>query len=248
MLGPEWAVVAAVAGVVFAAALVSSIAGFAFSALAGAALLRLLEDPLRTVTVIVTCSIAIQAYSVWSLRRAIEWRKLWPFLAGGALTVPLGVWLLARLPPHLFALGLGTFLVVYGMYLLLRRNAPLLRPTLRSDVLAGALGGVAGGLAGFPGSFVTIWCAMRGWPKERQRGVYQPYILLMQLEALLCLRVASPGAVTAEMLALYVPVALAAAYVGLAFFRSMTDRQFNKAVYLLLIVSGVSLLAGMPHG
>ena len=39
--------VLAVAAVVFAAALVSSIAGFAFSALAGAALVYVLQDPVR---------------------------------------------------------------------------------------------------------------------------------------------------------------------------------------------------------
>ena len=32
-----------------------------------------------------------------------------------------------------------------------------------------------------PGSFVTIWCSMRGWDKLRQRATYQPFILAMQV-------------------------------------------------------------------
>ena len=34
---------------------------------------------------------------------------------------------------------------------------------------------------------------MRGWDKLRQRAVYQPYILAMQVVTLICLRWASPG-------------------------------------------------------
>lgn len=246
MLSAEAGIVVMAAAVIFAAALISSIAGFAFSALAGAALVQLLQDPVRAVSVMVMCSIAIQGYSVWALRHAIQWRRLWPFVAGGVLTVPLGVGLLARTPSHAFAAGFGTFLIIYGAYLMCRRDPPVVRATSRSDAAAGALGGLAGGLAGFPGSVVTIWCGMRGWPKEHQRGVYQPYILMMQLEALVCLQVEAPAALGLETFTVYAPLALAAACAGFAIFRRMTNRQFNATVYLLLIASGLSLLAGLP--
>lgn len=239
----ESGLILAAAAVVFTAALVSSIAGFAFSALAGPALVRLLEDPVRAVTIMVACSIAIQAYSVWSLRRALEWRALVPFVGAGALTVPAGVWLLTRTPPAVFAVGLGSFLALYGTYLLCRRTPPVVRAGWGADALAGALGGMAGGLAGFPGSFVTIWCGMRGWSKERQRAVYQPYILAMQLEALVCLGTLAQSSFGGETLLVYMPLALLAASGGLGIFRRMTGAQFALTVNSLLIVSGVALLA-----
>lgn len=239
----DLALVLAAAGIVFAAALVSSVAGFAFSALAGAPLLWLLEDPIHTVAMMVTCSIAIQGYGVWALRRHLEWRLLWPFLAGGALTVPLGVWLLAHTPAPLFAIGLGSFLVTYGLYMALRGDPPVIRAGRWADTAAGALGGVTGGLAGFPGAFVTIWCGMRGWPKERQRSVYQPFILLMQVEALGCLGAHAPEAINKPAYAAaYASIALMAAFMGFAVFRQMSGRQFNLAVQMLLVVSGVALL------
>src|SRR5689334_18576995 len=46
--------------IVFAAALVSSVVGFAFSALAGAALLHLYRQPAEAIEIMVLCSIAIQ--------------------------------------------------------------------------------------------------------------------------------------------------------------------------------------------
>jgi uncharacterized protein len=232
------------AAVVFVAALVSSIAGFAFSALAGAALLFLLRDPPQAVAVLLGCSIAIQAYCVWALRRDIEWRALRPFVAGGALTVPVGVWLLTRLEPFIFAVVLGAFITAYGLYMLLRASAPVVRAGWRADAFAGTLGGLAGGLAAFPGSFVTIWCGMRGWSKERQRALYQPYILLMQLEALALLHWQAPKALALEPFMLHVPAALAGAHLGLRVFRRMSNRQFALTVNTLLVVSGIALAGG----
>ncbi len=118
-------VLVAAAAVIFAAALVSSVVGFAFSALAGAAIMRLLgdPDPACAVGVLVVCSIAIQAYSVLALRRHIEWRRLAPFLAGGALTVPVGVWLLQQMPARLFAATLGAVVLGYAAYMMSRRDS-----------------------------------------------------------------------------------------------------------------------------
>src|SRR4029450_12517143 len=93
-----------------------------------------------------------------------------------------------------YAVGLGAFLTAYACYVLLRREVPVVRGNAWRDAIVGALGGLAGGLAGFPGSFVTIWCSMRGWDKLRQRAVYQPYILLMQLVTIACLHVEAPRA------------------------------------------------------
>jgi uncharacterized membrane protein YfcA len=235
--------VIAAALVIFSAALVSSVAGFAFSALAGAALVRLFDDPARAVSVMVACSIAIQAYGVWALRHAIDWRSLRPFVAGGALTVPAGVWCLLDIDARRFAIGLGAFLIVYGIYMMACRRPPVVAGTACHDFAAGALGGFIGGLAGFPGSFVTIWCGMRGWSKERQRAVYQPYILVMQLETMALLAASLTTSMVAEM-ALYVPLALVAACLGMALYRTMSGGQFRLLVNGLLAASGVALLGG----
>src|SRR6478752_10857097 len=70
---------------VFAASTVSSIAGFAFSALCGALLFHLMDTPVYVVHVMIVCSIAIQFLSVAKLWRTIEWRCLRIFLIGGFL-------------------------------------------------------------------------------------------------------------------------------------------------------------------
>jgi uncharacterized membrane protein YfcA len=242
MFASEPALVLTVATVIFAAALVSSIAGFAFSALAGAALLYLLQDPVRTVAVLTACSIAIHGYCVWRVRRDLEWRLLAPFLMGGVVTVPLGVWLLARIPAHLFAAALGAFLVAYGGYMIVCRKPASVRPSTLRDATVGGLGGLMAGLAGFPGASVTVWCGLRGWSKERQRALCQPFILFMQVEALALVGSARPAALPAETFYLYLPVALAAACTGVGLLQRMSTAQFNLVVRLLLVASGAALL------
>ena len=84
---------------------------------------RLLRiGPLSAVRTIVLCSCAIQLYSVWKLRASIRWRPLWLLLLSGALTVPMGVWLLIRLDASFYVAGLGLFLIGYGSVVLVRRE------------------------------------------------------------------------------------------------------------------------------
>lgn len=165
-----------VIGAIFLASAVSSIAGFAFSAVCGAMLFHLAGDPVQIVQIMIVCSIANQTAMVYSLRRAIRWRELAPFLIGGAFGLPVGIAVLLKLDRHLYTHALGVFLGVYGCYMLVRKPLVIGRQKMACDVLAGFFGGITGGAAGFPGAFVTIWCGFKGWSKERQRAMFQPFI------------------------------------------------------------------------
>jgi len=231
---------------VFAASTVSSIAGFAFSALCGAMLFHLMESPVHAVHAMILCSIAIQMLSVAALWRAIDWKSLGVFLVGGFLGVPAGVYLLLHLPTGTYRVVIGSMLIVYGAYLLLRWPVRALRLGPVPDGCAGFLGGITGGLAGFPGAFVTIWCGLKGWDKSRQRGVYQPFILGMQPVTLLAIYLMQPSSAVQSQLDwkafALVPAALLGAWFGLRIFKRLSDRQFEIVVNALLIVSGVGLI------
>jgi uncharacterized protein len=229
------------AAAVFAAGIASSIGGFAFSALVAAALLHLYRDPVPATAIVFCCSIAGQAYGVWALRREIEWRGLVPYLTGGVLTVPAGVYLLNVIPAGLFALSLGLVAIIYPLWHMLGRELRLPEKTRNGDGAVGALAGLVGGLTGSPSLIMCMWCNLRGGSKERQRALYQPYILAMQIVALASLGAMAPSRIPLESV-LFMPVALAAACVGVAIFRRLTIRQFNYVFQALLIAAGVSLL------
>jgi hypothetical protein len=85
---------------------------------------------------------------------------------------------------------------------------------------------------------------MLGWDKLRQRSLFQPYILVMQVITLLALQVAAPraGATGLDLAALaFVPVSLVGTLCGLAIFARLNDRQFAKAMQAMLLVSGLGL-------
>lgn len=241
----QWSIVVPLAMVLVASA-VSSIIGFAFSALCGALLFHVIESPVYAVQVMIICSIAIQLYCVANLWRSIDWRSLPVFLIGGLPGVPVGAWLLTHLPTDAYRGILGGLLVAYGVWLLFKRPTRPLRWRPWADLCAGFLGGLTGGLAGFPGASVTIWCALKGWDKARQRGVYQPFILCMQPMSLLAIQLmqpASPAMARLDWQAFaFIPAAVAGAWLGLRIFKRLTDRQFERAVNLLLVLSGVSLV------
>src|SRR5262252_6142312 len=90
----------------FAAALVTGLAGFAFGLIAAAVWLHILT-PLQTATLIIAFGLVVQGISVWKLRHALRWSRLWPFLLGASLGVPLGVAILGWAKPEYVRLAIG---------------------------------------------------------------------------------------------------------------------------------------------
>ena len=226
------------------AAALASIGGFAFGPICGAMLLPLAESPMQSVQVVLVCSIANQAMSLWSIRHEIAWRALLPYVAGGAVGVPLGVGLLLGTEPGLYPRLLGGVVVAYALWMAFGRPVvlpPLGRPV---EAMVGLAGGMMGGLAGFPSGPLTVWCGLQGWDKARQRGLYQPFILPMQVLALGMMAVLAPaqgGAAPSPALLLPVPASLLGTACGLAVFRRMTDRQFGRAIALMLLAAGLAM-------
>jgi uncharacterized protein len=164
-------------GATFAAALVAGLAGFAFGLVAAAVWLYILT-PLQTATLIIALGLVVQGYAVWTLRHALAWNRIAPLVAGAALGVPLGVAILAAANPQFPRNGVGAVLVLYSLYGLFRpAMKPIAAGSLAADVGAGFLNGLLGGATGLAGIVVTIWCQLRGWPRDRQRAVSSPWTL-----------------------------------------------------------------------
>ena len=228
--------------IVLACATLSSVAGFAFSAISGPALLHAIGDPVKVVHIMLVASVALQSYSVWALRKSIKLQELLPYFAGGISTVVPGVYLLLHTPTAIYLVALGAFLTAYASYLLVRPTLRLTSNSLAGRILVGALGGITGATAAFPGAFVTIWCGAHGWDKFQQRAIYQPFILGMQLVTLAVMVPTSPTVVVRPELLQYVAPAMLGSYLGLWGFSKLSTVQFNRVVSGLLLVSGVAML------
>ena len=160
------------AAATFAAALVTGVAVFAFGIVASAAWLHFL--PAQTTALIVAYGLIVQGVSVWKLRRSIQFPQLLPFLVGGAIGAPIGVELLHEVPPGAVRLSVGIVLIIFSLYSLMRPQFAPLRAGKAADGSIGIVNGIIGGATGLAGIVVTIWCTLRGWPRDEQRTTFQP--------------------------------------------------------------------------
>src|SRR5499427_3165765 len=203
-------------GATFAAALVTGIAGFAFGLVAAAVWLHILT-PLQTATLIISFGLIVQGVAVWKLRHALRWQRLWPFLIGGMLGVPVGVALLGWANPDYMRAAVGAVLILYSLYGLARPTMkPIVAGGVPVDTGVGLLNGILGGATGLAGIVVTIWCGLRGWPKDVQRTVFQP--IGVAIFALSAVALGVSGAINAETVRLFIiglPILLAGTWLGL---------------------------------
>ncbi len=231
-----------VAGTALLGAFASGLAGFAFGLIAFGLWLHVLSPQVAGPLVIVA-SLFAQCLSILHVRRAFRFDLLWPFLVGGVIGTPIGVWLLAYADPLIVRRAMGTFLVAYAAFFLLR---PPVKPVHHGGRVAdggvGFIGGVMGGLAGLSGAIPTAWCALRGWNKDVSRAVYQPFNIAVQVAALPVLL--STGLLTRELgyyALISVPAMLVGVWFGLRIYMRLDEQKFRKLILWLLLASGISL-------
>lgn len=188
-------------------------------------------------------------------RHAISPARFMPFILGGLVGIPLGTLLLLVISAPAFKLVGGALLASYsiislcgGLSFKIREKTPI------ADPLIGLAGGVLGGLASLSGPILTIWCDLKGWSKDEQRGTYQPYNFAMLSAAMVAFGVA--GLLTMTVLwyaALSLPATLAGVWLGRRLYGKIDDAQFRKVVLGLLALSGLtlvgsSIVAGLTPG
>ena len=232
-------------GATFVAAFVAGLSGFAFALIAAAAWLHVLT-PLQTVTLTISYGMMVQGYGAWKLRHAISWSRIWPFLLGGAPGVAIGVFVLRWADPAHIRAGIGVFLVAYALYGLARPEFKPVPAGMPADIGVGILSGILGGMTGFAGILIVIWSGLRGWPKDIQRGVFQP--ASVGLLAMCALALGVTGSVeraTVELFLLGLPALLAGTWAGFKLYGRLDEASFRRIVLILLLASGVPLIAAL---
>lgn len=234
----------AVVATMHVAGFASGLAGFAFALIASGVLLLFLP-PLVAVPLVLAASAAAQALTIPAMRKSMSWSRLEPFLLGGLIGVPFGTALLRITPVATFRLVLGGFLIAYSLVMLTRRTAFVLpRAGRGADGAVGFVGGLLGGLAGLSGTLPTVWCGLRGWTRDEQRGVYQPYVLAVQLTSLLSIGASVHLSATVLRLLLEsLPSVVLGVWMGLRLYRRVDDVWFRRIILGLLLVSGGVLVS-----
>jgi uncharacterized protein len=233
---------AALAGIAFLGALIFGITGF------GAALVTI---PLATH--LVPLKFALALFVIVDLAAAVsvglenprnavrrEWTRLVPMILAGTA---LGVTLLVNLPRAVGMLLLGIFVIGFALY--------TLRPHARQRIVspgwawvAGFAGGITSTLFGAGGPPYAIYLSQRGLTKEQFRatlGLATLTSISVRLVAFLLTGLLLDAKVWLTALAA-VPGCLLGIWIARRIFARISREALMRAVALLLLASGASLI------
>jgi uncharacterized membrane protein YfcA len=221
----------------------SGLTGFAAGLVVSGVWLHVIT-PLQTAVLIAAYGVVNQAYGIWKVRHALRWRRILPFVTGGAIGVPLGVYLLTYIDPAHLRVSVGVLLILYGSYNLARPTLAPITSNPPTDAAVGLLNGLLGGLTGLGGVISTIWVQLGGGAKDAQRAVFQP-VLFMTMAMTTLTFAASGYLFHVEIIKLFfvgLPALLLGLWLGVTVYGKLDDAAFRKAILILLLISGLSLV------
>jgi uncharacterized membrane protein YfcA len=202
-------------------------------------------DPREATVMAVFGGLCGQILAALTIRRRVVTSDLLPFLIGGLVGVPIGVYLLPYIGTVQFKLFLGALLAISCPLML---AAPRVRYVgaigSTGDGVAGVAGGVIGGLSGLSGVAPAIWCTLRGYDKSRQRELLQNFNLAILAMTMMIL--VWRGTATRAMvphLAIVAVALLVPTILGASIYRRLSDASFRRVVLILLTLSGLVLMA-----
>lgn len=201
-------------------------------------------SPLTAAPLTALCGVAGHVQSLPTIWKGMRWPSLWPMLAAGIVGVPIGTMLLEDVRPQPLKIGVGAFLILYSGWMAFVRRPPIVTGGGRlADAAVGFTGGLMGGMASLSGPAPAIWAQLRGFGKNEQRGINQPFNMSVLLLALVSAGIA--GFLDRTFFiwaAICVPTTLIGARIGLMLYRRVDDAQFRRIVLALLTLSGLSLI------
>lgn len=239
------------------AAVAQGVAGFGFTLLSVSFYLLILRST-EAVQLVLLMNFAIALVLVGRLWRHIPVRP-WAFLAGGGLVgFPAGLWLYTRADVALIEMGIAAVTIAFALFVL----AAELRAVRRDDVRSGAkpfhpaaaatVGVTAGALTsslGAPGPPVAIYLSALGLDKTTFRALAQGTFIVMQMGSIAGQAyTVGIGAGVWRQAFLLAPVAALGSAAGHRLSRHVGERDFRRAVLLLLLATGAYMLVHGLHG
>lgn len=173
----------------------------------------------------------------------VNWQELKPLIPFGISGMLLGVGLLMNLPKGPLLLGLGLFVLVFGLRNLLNIHGE--KPISRLWAIpAGLTGGTVGALFGTGGPPYIVYLSHRMRDKAELRSTFSGLFMIeggLRIVAFLATGLLlQEHMATALLLAL--PVTALGLYLGHHIHLGISQRYMMKLIGLLLVGSGLSLV------
>ncbi|MHC4119053.1 MAG: sulfite exporter TauE/SafE family protein [Planctomycetota bacterium] len=174
--------------------------------------------------------------------RDVHFKSLGLLIISTLIGIPIGVRLLKGVHENVMRTGLAIVIVAFSLYKIFRPRLFTLTNEKLTPVF-GLLSGILGGAYNTNGPPVVIYGTLRRWTPEKFRATLQGYFF--PTGSMIALNHCLEGLWTRTVLLNYLlslPVMLVAIFLGGILHRKIPSEQFDKYVYMFLIVLGGSLL------
>jgi hypothetical protein len=242
----EWnefiTVAALVLAVVGLAMLVRGTFGFG-DALVGMPLLLLLVGIDVAAPLVALLSLTLAAMVLWQDWRNVHLRDAAALVISALAGIVIGMLFLARANEAVVTAGLGSVIVLFAGYVLLHPEFKGLQ-TERTAPLFGLVAGILSGAYNAPGPPLVLYGALRRWSAAKFRATAQAFFFPTAATVVAGHGIA--GRLTANVLTFYaasLPLVVVCVIVGRRLNARFRAEAFTRALYLLLILLGTTLIA-----
>ncbi|MGE0080093.1 MAG: sulfite exporter TauE/SafE family protein [Thiohalomonadaceae bacterium] len=175
-------------------------------------------------------------------RTAIRWRELLPLLPFTLLGVLAALYLFHTVDGDNLRRALGVFVLMYAIYTLTVRSMPA-RGSRLWALPGGGLGGLVGTLFGTGGPFYVIYLGLRGLGKTEFRATIATIFLIDGAARIVgYLGAGFYGSEVLWLAGLALPLMAVGMFLGGRVHTGITQAQFQKAIGVLLLLSGTALV------
>jgi hypothetical protein len=238
----DWPVASAIIFLALVAACIQALSGFGFS-LFIVPFLAMVIGPKDTVVLANLLSVAINAAQAGHLRHAVEARTATVLSVGSFLGMPLGLAVLLLVNSTVLQIAIAVSVIVFT--LLLMRGLQIHGGGLRGDLATGLVSGILNTSTSMSGPPVVLYFQGKQMPPLEFRATTNAFFLVTAIGAVAML--ALGGAVKPYVLvaaAISMPSVFAGRLAGNALFTRTHPILFRRLVFGILLVSGLSAIAG----
>ena len=232
-----------VLGTLFLASTVRSAIGFGMGLIA-MPLLGFFLDVQEATPLINLLAVAMSVFIVARDRHRVDWKAVRSLGLGLLMGIPAGVLLLAHAPREPILNALACVVIAFALFRLFWRRPLPLRPNLGWDLSLGFLSGSFSAAFGIGGPPLIAYAMLLDWDPPTFRATLHALALASGIFVIGGHGIA--GLWTPDVLRLFaygIPAMLAGLVIGRKLNRVLDREIFRTAVYVVLLVLGVLLLA-----
>lgn len=224
--------------IIFFAAFVKGLTGFAFPMIAVPFLVLLF--PLQVVVaVVVVLGFGASSMVIINCIKDIDIKKIWPLILAGIIFTPIGAFSLIYMNSNYLKLALGIIMLLFSITLILNKSFPV-KNEKAAYVLAGSLSGFLGGSLSIQSPPVVLFFSNQGMSKQTFRANLTLHLVVLTFVTIVTYFI--NGLYNTEIvitILYFAPAMVLGVFAGIKLSKKVSETLFKKIVLIILIVLGI---------